>query len=143
MLDLRLNGWTYRAIGKLAGISGQRVQQVLSPPRAVKQHIYDRFQRLCNRCSLYVGESGHIHHGTTKPGIDDYNDIANLELLCRSCHRQAHGPYSGHYLLYPNDPAHPVCPRCNYDWKPILAQTKECPQCHLAFIYPDHQPEKK
>ena len=89
MLYLKLQGQTYRAIGKLAGISRQRVQQLLAPPRAIREIVVKRVNGLCQRCQLYVGKSGHVHHkGSTTE--EDFNDLDNLELLCPSCHRNEH-----------------------------------------------------
>ena len=88
MLKLRLDGLTYRDIANRAGISRQRVQQLLSPPPKIRQFVLDKYDDRCNRCGVYVGYSGHVHHNGDNP--ETYNDINNLELLCLSCHRKAH-----------------------------------------------------
>lgn len=89
MLALRLEGETYEAIGLKAHISRQRVQQLLSPPKSVREKIIKRYVGRCAVCRIRTGRSGHVHHIGSKDG-DEYNDLANLELLCLSCHRIKH-----------------------------------------------------
>ena len=88
MLKLRLDGMTYQRIADKAGISRQRVQQLLSPPTAVKRIVVARANSRCQECDIFVGQSGHCHHTGGKE--ENYNDIDNLQLLCVSCHRKAH-----------------------------------------------------
>ena len=84
MLQLKLTGLTYRAIGIKAGVSRQYIQQVLSPPKAVRLHIIAKYKGLCAQCGIDIGASGHVHH---KGGNGDtWDDLDNLELLCRECH---------------------------------------------------------
>ena len=89
LLKMRLDGMTYAAIGTAIGISRQRVQQLLSPPKAIRDYVVEKFQGRCSRCGIYVGSSGQVHH-VDDLDFDSYNGFNNLELLCLSCHRQVH-----------------------------------------------------
>ena len=89
MLRLRLNGYTYQYIADEAKVSRQRVQQILSPPRAIREFVVHKYKGKCERCGIFVGKSGHVHHRDSHNG-DNFDDIDNLELLCTSCHRNAH-----------------------------------------------------
>lgn len=90
-LKLRLDGFTYTQIGKTMGISRQRAQQLLSPPRAVRALVVERAQGKCEDCGIHVSRSGHVHHIEAQHG-DVFDAVNNLQLLCPSCHRLAHGP---------------------------------------------------
>ncbi len=90
MLVLRLDGFTYQYIADKAKVSRQRVQQILSPPKAIRQFVVEKYHGRCADCGIYVGDSGHVHHQNTLE--EDYQDINNLFLLCVSCHRQRHSP---------------------------------------------------
>jgi len=59
MLRLKLDGYSYNHIGELAGISRQRVQQLLSPPIAVRRIIVKAYNGHCAACDIYVGYGGH------------------------------------------------------------------------------------
>jgi len=83
----RLMGLSYEQIGESLGISRQRVQQLVSPPAAVRELIVKRAKGKCQKCGIFVGKSGHIHHIGAE---EDYNDIDNLQLLCLSCHWLEH-----------------------------------------------------
>lgn len=90
-LQLRLEGLTFAAIAKQLGVSRQRVQQILAPPRDVRDSVVIGAQGRCSACELFVGTAGHVHHlQATSIEDEDYNDHENLTLLCRSCHRTAH-----------------------------------------------------
>ena len=88
LLQLRLAGFTYDVIACKAGVSRQRIQQILSPPAQIRKFIRKKYQDKCADCGIFVGSSGHIHHKDDHD--EDYNDIDNLELLCISCHRRKH-----------------------------------------------------
>lgn len=88
MLHLKLSGVTYSEVARRAGISKQRVAQILQPPRGVRDLIVERAYGLCESCGVEVGRSGHIHH--RGGDFDTYNDISQLELLCASCHMHKH-----------------------------------------------------
>ena len=89
MLHLKLEGRTYQYIANRAGVSRQRIQQILSPPKLVRDIVVSKYNGYCSKCGLFVGKSGHVHHNSDND--EDYDDIENLELLCLSCHRRAHG----------------------------------------------------
>lgn len=88
LLALRLEGLTYKAIADKVGLSRQRIQQLLSPPTEIRNIVVARAEGKCQECGILVGDSGHVHHNGDE--VDAYNDIANLELLCLSCHRRKH-----------------------------------------------------
>jgi len=88
LLELRLKGMTYQAIANEVGVSRQRIQQLLSPPEAVRVYVVNKYHGCCKECGLLVGNTGHIHH--IGGNEENYNDIENLELLCMSCHRVKH-----------------------------------------------------
>ena len=92
MLKLRLDGLPYAEIAKRSSLSRQRVQQLLSPPKPIKDYVLRKYHGCCKECGLRVGRSGHIHHITSNG--ENYNDIENLELLCISCHRRKHADSS-------------------------------------------------
>jgi len=112
----RLNGYTYEQIAEGAGITRQRVQQILSPPKAIRDHIIKKYDGCCVDCSIRVGKSGHVHHVNTD--IEDYGDIENLVLLCISCHRKRHREYQ----LVESQPVLHMptlkCLRCGHKWHP-------------------------
>ncbi len=90
-LALRLEGQTFKAIATAVGLSRQRVQQILSPPVAIRVQVVEAARGACQLCGIFVGGSGHVHHQLAKGVVvDDYNDIKNLRLLCISCHRLEH-----------------------------------------------------
>lgn len=90
-LALRLEGLTYQEIGASLGISRQRVQQLTSPPKEIRHLVVERAGGRCQICGLTVLQSGHVHHVRATAGYaENYNDLPNLQLLCRSCHRAAH-----------------------------------------------------
>ena len=88
MLQLRLDGRTYRYIAREAGASRQYVQQLLSPPPAIRNYVVEKYGGYCADCGIYVGHSGHVHHNGANG--ENYNDVENLELLCIACHRKRH-----------------------------------------------------
>lgn len=121
---LRLNGNTYQDIGRLLGVSRQRIQQLLKPPRAVAEEIKKRAHGRCEQCGL-PGLSHHLHHRlATKRQEDTFNDLDNLQYLCPSCHRQAHwdmGPMRSRpcvecrQVFNSRNPRKEICsPRCMY-----------------------------
>ena len=44
MLNMLLDGYSYREIGYKSGVSRQRVQQLLAPPREVKELVLKKFK---------------------------------------------------------------------------------------------------
>lgn len=120
ILEFRLLGMTYAAIGKELGISRQRVQQLISPSKYIRNVVVKRANNRCQRCEVILDGSGHIHHKGNED--EDYNDIDNLELLCISCHRIAHSIY------------HP-CPQCGRDIPQGRGHIFCCAQCRHDFSY--------
>lgn len=94
IMDRRLDGLTYQQIGEELGVSRQRVQQILSPPPAIRKAVATRAHHRCERCGIAVGLSGHIHHDNPL-GREDFDDINTLQLLCFRCHRLVHGKTFG------------------------------------------------
>ena len=145
LLKLRLDGLTYEQIGLRAGISRQRVQQLLSPPFSIRKFIVEKYQGKCSRCGIYVGKSGHVHHNGDNP--ETYNDIENLELLCLGCHRKAHNPEitkgAKEYARtkYTEAPSRPItgimltCQRCGHTWlrRNLEHLPAQCPHCKNAY----------
>ncbi len=89
MSSLRLSGQTYQAIASQAGISRQRVQQLLSPPKVIRDIVIHKYDGKCALCGVEVGVSGNVHHEEGN-GEDNYQEINNLLLLCVSCHILKH-----------------------------------------------------
>jgi len=89
MVKLRLDGYTYAQIAKKAGVSRQRIHQIIAPPKAIREYVVNKYHGYCKDCGLYVGKSGHVHHEYSTTG-DDYSDVEHLILLCISCHRKRH-----------------------------------------------------
>lgn len=88
MLKLRLEGRTYQHIASKAGVSRQRIQQILSPPAPIRNYVVEKYEGYCFKCGIYVGYGGHVHHDGGNG--EDYDDAENLLLLCISCHRRVH-----------------------------------------------------
>jgi endogenous inhibitor of DNA gyrase (YacG/DUF329 family) len=120
MFQMRLNGHSYQQIGEKAGVSRQRIQQILSPPSGVRELIVGKYHGLCQDCGIYVGNSGHIHHIGNNG--ENYNDIENLELLCVSCHRRKH-----------KDPSKERC--CISCGKPVEHHNLYCKECFHKAHY--------
>lgn len=91
MLEMRLQGASYREIGEKFGVSRQRALQILSPPPEIRRMVVDRAGGQCEQCGIIVGRSGHVHHGhpTHRDG-DWFNSPERLQLLCPYCHHLAH-----------------------------------------------------
>ena len=99
---MRVDGHTYQSIARKAGVSRQYIQEVLSPPRAIRDYVVEKYHGRCNGCGIYVGSSGHIHHMGKE--VVDYNNIGNLELLCIACHRGEHTEPPRFQCLYCEKP---------------------------------------
>jgi len=82
---------SYTEIAQKYGISRQRIQQLLSPPSAIRKYIYNKHNDRCVDCGKYVGKSGHIHHTQLDKNGANYQDIDNLILLCNGCYKKRHG----------------------------------------------------
>ena len=91
ILELRLAGLSFAEIARKVGVSRQRVQQILAPPKPVRDEVIARAEGRCESCGVEVGKSGHVHHGAAEHRDGDwYNQIERLQLLCVGCHRNAH-----------------------------------------------------
>jgi len=87
----RREGQTYAKIAAAAGVSRQRIQQMLSPPPVIQNLIIGRQEGKCKDCGIDSWRGGHIHHiAIDHEDIEDYGDIDNLVLLCPGCHRRRH-----------------------------------------------------
>lgn len=85
---MKREGKTYREIGEKLGVSHQRAQQLVRPPKAIYDAVKDRARGRCEDCGI-ADESGHVHHADEFAELH-LNDAANLEYLCASCHRTRH-----------------------------------------------------
>jgi Zn finger protein HypA/HybF involved in hydrogenase expression len=135
ILKLRLEGLTYGTIADKAGVSRQRVQQILSPPSEIRKFVVAKYRGKCSNCGILVGQSGHIHHKDST--ADEYNDINHLELLCIGCHRKVH---SETLDCKRNEKAEDAlsktmgkfmftCRACSYRWLPRTEHPVRCPKC--------------
>lgn len=98
IIELRLAGLTFAEIARRMGVSRQRVQQIVAPPKPIRDQVVARADGKCESCGVDVGKSGHVHHGA--PGHKDgdwYNQIDRLQLFCVGCHKRVHeaGELSG------------------------------------------------
>ena len=92
-LKLRLKGLTYQEVGRRLGISRQRVQQLIRPPREIYNLVHDRAKGRCEDCGIALPHmhNGHVHHeNSVDIHEEDFNDVKNLVYLCWSCHRKRH-----------------------------------------------------
>ena len=135
-LQGRLQGLTYQAIATTMKLSRQRVQQLVSPPLAIRQLVQSRAHGCCEHCGIVTGRAGHIHHRqATGLMPDQFNDLENLQLLCARCHREAHGspplrPDRPRTQTAPALDAMYHCLRCGADWLPRHQRLpKRCPRC--------------
>ena len=132
LLELRLQGFSYQAIGERAGVSRQRIQQLLEPPKAVRTAVVTAADGLCKDCGADIGASGQVHHkDAVNMDGDDYNDFVNLVLLCISCHIITHRLNPG-ALLYPPGPLS-VCNHCGHTWGAKVKYPRKCPGCQRAY----------
>jgi len=117
IIDLRLKGLSYAGIGRLIGLSRQRVHQILTEYDTTVYHKLRRFilkrDKTCQRCGSPLNP--HIHH------IDDNaanNNPNNLLVLCASCHKMAHHGTDVHdqfpipQIRQSSEKLR--CPECNY-----------------------------
>lgn len=88
MIALKLGGATYAVIGEKAGVSRQRVQQLLRPTQLLRQWLQQQTDGQCQGCGLVVGVHGHIHH--QGDDIATWDNRGFLQLLCVGCHHTAH-----------------------------------------------------
>jgi len=129
MLIMRLDGYTYQEIANKAGVSRQRVQQLLSPPQVIRNIAYKRASGRCQSCGVLVGKSGHVHHMGSNGGEEDYNDVDNLQLLCLSCHRKIH-------VTPVRANEQKMCPDCGskHVWKKGLGRIPKAPRHRYVCV---------
>ncbi len=151
MLKLRLSGWTYQDIANKAGISRQRIQQILSPSSRIRDWVVREAGGICQTCGIWVGQSGHVHH-IEAAEFETYNHMPSLRLLCLSCHRKAHNEgnikvekppqrkrrilrrlATEKYIIDDGKGNREItelkCERCNHTWWPRTPMPKQCPAC--------------
>lgn len=144
MLELRLEGATYKAIAAIYGVTHQRVQQLLSPPKPIREYVVSKAKGRCEHCELVIGKSGHVHHqGARLLQADTYHEPENLILLCNSCHRRAHSAPPRVRVIVERAPLPPKpapeprairsCVVCQHTWMqrgksepPIRCPNKQC-----------------
>lgn len=119
IIELRLSGLSFAEIARRVGVSRQRVQQILAPPKHVRALVVERAQGKCQSCGVEVGKSGQVHHGAPEHRDGDwYNQPERLQLLCQPCHRSIHRAremagwskvrieeVEGGFAVIPEDPA--------------------------------------
>ena len=115
-IDLKLKGLSYNEIGLQMGISRQRAQQLIRPPRIIYNLVRARANSKCQNCHVEL-TAGHVHHKENK---EDYNDVENLEYLCISCHKLVHCGA---------DQVNLKCKRCGKSWLSSVLQPKCCYHC--------------
>lgn len=101
ILELRDKGLSYQAIATVFGISRQRVHQLSSDYKqlrnghnsfkgwyvSLRMLVLDRDEHKCQKCDC--ADTLVIHH---IGGSDLNNDLSNLITLCRACHQRLHKP---------------------------------------------------
>lgn len=86
---LRMSGLSFPQIAKIFHVSPQRIQQILCPDPQTRDAVKKHSNNHCERCGIYVLH-GHVHHKAQGDEFARYNNIANLQYLCISCHRHVH-----------------------------------------------------
>lgn len=134
-LNLKLLGHSYASIGRALGVSRQRAQQLISPPGPIRKRVVEIARGLCEKCSVLVGQSGHVHH-KGNGSIEDFNDIDNLQLLCVSCHLKAHGGEPAVTKSVAQPPEAQIIDgletrscHCGHTWIPRVENPMRCPRC--------------
>ncbi len=90
ILKLRAEGLGYRQIGKIVGISFQRVHQIYkdykSTDKDLRYQVMDRDNFKCTKCQ---GDDLklNVHHIDHNKNNNEWN---NLITLCAKCHRKQH-----------------------------------------------------
>ena len=97
MIELKTKGKSYQDIGALAGVSRQRVHQLISGYKCPAnrnremQLLYEAILRRdnyrCQKCGAAVDLV--VHH---RDGDDRNNRDSNLACLCNPCHLSLHRP---------------------------------------------------
>ena len=87
-LKLWLKGLTYADIARNLKVSRQRIQQLIAPDPEMRAAVIEQARGRCQKCGIFVGKSGHVHHKSVK--VKQYNHHSNLMLVCPSCHMKLH-----------------------------------------------------
>lgn len=144
MLQRRFDGMTYTRIAEEAGISRQRVQQILRPPKAIRDLVVEQAQGRCASCGKFVGVGGDVHHLGAKDG-DTYNEIANLRLVCVPCHMGQHSKdihrarrivtREAYKRASIRESVPAKCSKCGHRWLPRVMFPVKCPnpECNTPF----------
>lgn len=91
MQRMLLDGLTYMEIARRFGVSRQRVQQIVSPPKYIVQVVSRRAKGRCENCGIIIRTGGQLHHvNNDDANLDNVDDVGNIEYLCLSCHRMRH-----------------------------------------------------
>lgn len=127
LLLKRLRGSSYTEIAKEVGLSRQRIQQILSPPKEIRAYVLAKYKLKCANCETLVGKSGHVHHKELNG--ENYHDIDNLELLCISCHQRVHNIESE--IIYVS------CSWCGIDFtrRPISILKSEIERSRSGLLF--------
>lgn len=124
-LEMRLNGLTYAQIGEKLGVSRQRAEQMVSPPKEITESVKVKAHGRCENCGIVVA-FGHVHHKNTTVLIEDFNDTQNLQYLCPSCHRMAHRKAPEAKV----ERRTLTCLQCRHQWSPVISLYPwVCPAC--------------
>ena len=118
--DMVLDGNTYAEIARRCGVSRQRVQQIISPPRHIMAKVKERAQGRCEDCGILIHKGAHLHH-VNGDKIDPvkFNGIENIKYLCLGCHRKEHRQHDK------------KCPQCQ---KIFYGSSTYCsPECRALY----------
>lgn len=93
--ELRDNGLSYQKIGKIYGVSRQRIHQCINKLGEIKNRDYIMLQNYikerdgykCRSCGKRILSKLVIHH---VDGNRENNSKLNLMTLCSSCHCSIH-----------------------------------------------------
>ena len=141
--ELRDKGLSYGSIGKIVGVSRQRIHVLLSGYKSpdnlnkdlvkIREYVFERDKNTCQKCKGIGTTVHHIDHN------DRNNSFDNLILLCNNCHLDLHRPkelspkfkYGGTGKDSPNWKGGiermPKCMDCGKRLSRLSA--KRCPQC--------------
>jgi predicted HNH restriction endonuclease len=122
IINLRLDGHTYTEIGKMYGVSRQRIQQLIAPPEQIATAVSKRANYKCEICGINLKHGGHLHHKTN--GDYDYSSADNMMLVCASCHRRIHCIDKNPDLLTPR--------YCKYCGSVITRHNKNSNYCSIG-----------
>lgn len=129
-LALWRQGKTYAHIGKVVGVTRQRVQQLFQVPMAGMAQLANRAGNRCESCQSWIyGHGAHAHHRDRN--VEVYNALDNLQYLCISCHGKMHKELVVRIATLPNHPFVSALTMHGYKLEPIskmfvLVNGKSC-----------------